>query len=189
MDRRQTLRVPLPGGQDRLRQMILYVATKNTRARYFGRIKLNKILWKSDFDAFSERGRPVTGRGYQRLEHGPAPKEMLPLYREMKLKGLISEDIADFGNGKREYRPVAHQDPDLSLFTEDDISFVDRAIEYYWEKTGREASDDSHGAAWRSRNDGDPMPYESARLSDDELSPSQLERLRRIIDEHGSVSQ
>lgn len=189
LQRRQTQRIPLTGGQDRLRQMILYVSRKNQNARFFGRTKLNKILWKSDFSAFSERGIPVTGRDYQRLVHGPAPKEMLPLYREMKLKGLIREEVADFGDGIKEMRPIAEIDADLRFFTEDDLKYVERAIEYYWLKTGRETSDDSHGAAWRSRNDGDPMPYESALLSDRKIGPKQIERLRRIIDEHGSVSQ
>jgi hypothetical protein len=169
--------------------MILHVAAKNQVARYFGRTKLNKILWKADFDAFSERGIPVTGRGYQRLVHGPAPKEMLPLYREMKLKGLIDEEIADFGDDIREMRPIAKGVADLSYFTADDLMYVDRAIAYYWPLTGRETSDDSHGAAWSSRNDGDPMPYESALLSDRKIGERQLDRLKRLIDEHGSLSQ
>ena len=63
--------VILPGKQDRLRQMILYVATKCAKAERMGLIKLNKILWKADFDAFAARQRPITGREYQRLDLGP----------------------------------------------------------------------------------------------------------------------
>lgn len=188
MTRKQTRHIPLSGGQDRLRQMILYVAQKNTTAAAFGRTKLNKILWRADFVSYADRGVPVTGREYQRLEHGPAPKEMLPLYREMKLAGFIDEETTDFGEGVREFRPIAKRDPDLSKFDVDDLRYVDDSINYYWE-TGRETSDDSHGAAWRSRHDGDLMPYESALLDDAKPTPAQISRLKSIIDEQGAISR
>lgn len=188
MDSKITMKVALPGGQDRLRQMVLYACKKNVEARYFGRVKLNKILWKSDFDAYAARLRPVTGRPYQRLPQGPAPKEMLPVYREMLQRQLIVEDQTDFGGGKVEMRPRALAQPDLSLFDDSDLQFVDQSIRYYWNMTGTETSDDSHGASWTSRNDGDPMPYESTFLSDNKLSARQVERLRRLADDRGLLS-
>jgi len=188
MNRSYTERVALPGGQDRLRQAILYVCQKSAETSRFGRIKLNKILWKSDFDAYAERGRPVTGRNYQRLPLGPAPREMLPLYREMLLSGLIKEKMIDFGDKVVERRPIAVKAANLDRFDKDDISYLDSAISYYWDKTGRETSDDSHGAAWKSRNDGDSMPYESSLLSDKAPKGAQLERLSRIIDDERFVS-
>ena len=97
MARRHTLRVPLPGGSVSAPPNDPLCLEEKRASAFFGRTKLNKILWKSDFEAFSDRGRPVTGRDYQRLEHGPAPKEMLPLYREMMSKGLGREEVSDFG--------------------------------------------------------------------------------------------
>ena len=189
MAKRLTLRVSLPGGQDRLRQMILYVSKLNENAPYFGRTKLNKILWKADFDSFRERGRPVTGRDYQRLEWGPAAKEMAPLLREMKRNNVIDERPNGFGDNVVEYRPIPLREPDLSNFDEDDLVFVKQSVRYYWHKTGREASDDSHGMAWRTRHDGDPMPYESAYLSDKKLGGAQLERIQRLVNERGYQSR
>lgn len=184
-----TTRVQLAGGQDRLRQAILYVAERNSSARYFGRVKLNKILWRADFKSFKERGVPVTGRMYQREKFGPVPNEMLPLYREMGRLQQISEIDTDFGDGVTEHRPVAQVAANMALFTEDDVAYLDESISHYWDLTGQEASDASHGAAWKSRNDGDAMPYESVYLSDDIPGPRQLARLRAIAEERRIYSR
>ena len=189
LERRATFKFDLPGGQDRLRQMILYVAERSRNAERFGRIKLNKILWKSDFSAFASRGLPVTGCAYQRLRLGPAPKAMLPLYSEMLRTGLLSEEVMDFGDDVEERRPVAIIEPKMDYFTDDDLHFVDAAISYYWLLTGMETSDDSHGIAWSTRSDGEPMPYQSALLSDRRPGPKQMQRLRDRIREQGLQSE
>jgi hypothetical protein len=170
-------RISLPGGQNRLRQLILYVAQRCASAPYFGSTKLNKILWKADFDSFAMRGVPVTGREYQRLDTGPAPKEMRSLHREMLAQNLIKIEIRCFSNEIEEHRTVAIAAPDLSIFTEEDRKFVDDAIAYYWHKTGREASDDAHGVAWKTHKTGDSLPYELARLADKPLSKRMMDQL------------
>ena len=178
--KRLTYRVELPGGQLRLREMILYVSMRCADARRFGKVKLNKILWKSDFDAFAARRVPVTGRAYQRLQWGPAAVEMPPLYGEMLQDGLIHVERIDLGDNFVEQRTIPDAEPELKLFSANDLFYVDSAIEYFWEKTGREASDDSHGVAWQSREDGDPMPYELAFLSDRRLGEAQGARLLEL---------
>jgi Protein of unknown function (DUF4065) len=180
--RRVTYKVALDGGQERLRELILYIAKKCHNAPRFGAVKLNKILWKADFDAFAARGVPVTGRAYQRLEKGPAPIEMAPLYGEMLRNGLVRVEHVDFGDGIVERRTVPLVEPRMQYFTEDDIRFVDESITYYWDKTGTQASDDSHGVAWQTRADGDPMPYELSYLAyDQRLKPHQRKRIRDLV--------
>lgn len=184
-----TFKVDLPGGQNRLKQIILYVSERNVEARRFGLIKLNKIIWKADFDAFAERGIPVTGRAYNRQKYGPVANEMPPVHSEMLRDGYIVIQRVDFGEGVIEKRTIAQCQPQLSMFSPDDIRFVDTSIAYYWHKTGEEASDDSHGVAWSTRHNGDPMPYESAYLSDLDLRPKQRLRLEDRMLERGWISE
>jgi hypothetical protein len=191
---RLTERINLPGGQVRLREMILYVSRQCAAAERFGAIKLNKILWKADFDAFAARGVPVTGRAYQRLPLGPAPLEMLRVSNDMLRDGLIRIERIDFGQNEDgedvvELRTIALAEPNLERFSQDDLSFVDRAIKYYWTMTGTETSDDSHGAAWRTHNNGDPLPYELARLSDRPLSAHMRQRIEAHAKERGWVTR
>jgi hypothetical protein len=191
---RLTARIKLPGGQDRLRAMILYIAQRCATAERFGAIKLNKILWKADFDAFAARGIPVTGREYQRLPLGPAPREMPRVYNEMLRDGLIRIDTVDFGQNEEgedviEHRTIALAEPNLARFDKDDLRFVDAAIKYYWEMTGIETSDDSHGVAWRTHHNGAPLPYELARLSDKPLSGRTRDRIIARARERGGITQ
>lgn len=187
-ERNITVKVLMPGGQNRLRQMILYVALKCNGAKFFGAVKLNKILWKADFDAFAARRIPVTGREYLKQRFGPALREMLPLQRDMVANGLIQFEHRDFGDDIVEDRTIALVEPDLSLFNEDDLKYVDASVRHYWHMTGTESSDESHGIAWRTRAIGVAMPYESALLSDNRPPQSQWNRLKALVASRGLTS-
>jgi hypothetical protein len=110
----------LPGGQARLREASLYVIKSCAGAESFGLTKLNKMLWRADFQAYASRRQPVTGRQYQRLKFGPAPVEMPIVLSELLSEGSIRlekrQKIDYF-----ESRPVACNDPSLRWFSPDDI--------------------------------------------------------------------
>ena len=125
-----TWKVRLPGGQARLREAVLYVSRACEGAADFGLVKLNKILWRADFEAFAKRGQPVTGRRYQRLPLGPAPVEMIPILNELQAKGHLvieSRPAFDF----EEQRPVALIEPNLRYFSRDDLDYLGTSITYF----------------------------------------------------------
>ena len=165
--------------------MILYVSEKYSTAEKWGKTKLNKILWRADFQSFLSRGVPVTGRPYQRLPKGPAPVEMAPVLGEMLNSKQIRIENNHFSNSIWEERIIALQSPNLQIFSNDDLHFIDEAIAHYWADTAREVSDDSHGIAWESRADGDPMPYELAYISDRTLSLELQAKLKQRAQECG----
>ena len=161
--RKVTYKVELPGGQQRLREAALYVMTKCRDWDHFGLTKLNKVLWRADFRSYAERGSPITGRIYQRLPNGPAPVEMKPLLNELVLSGFVSLIETPIPG---EQRPVTEVEPNLRDFSPHEIEYVDEAIEYFHYHTGTQASNESHGIAWKTRNDGDPIPYEASYFDD-----------------------
>jgi hypothetical protein len=167
-----------------LGEAVLYVSKRCAEAPNFGRVKLNKIIWRADFDSFAQRGQPVTGRQYQRLKQGPAPVEMLPVLNELQAAGLLDFMKVQQGDFV-ELRPIALADPVLVFFSPQDLEYLDRAISVYWEKTGQEVSDISHGVAWSSREEGEAMPYELAYLSDEPLGRGQKARLLKLATEFG----
>lgn len=181
-----TYRINLHGRQRRMKEAILYVSRKAADQKFFGLVKLNKILWRADFRAFRERGLPVTGRQYQRQAQGPVAVDMPPLLGEMLRENILVWADTDV---PRERRPSANADPNLSFFSPDDIRYLDEAIEYYRNLSATDASDDSHGVAWKVRNDGDPMPYEASLLQDAPLPKSMLNRLSVIGRERGWQSE
>ena len=113
---------------------------------------------------------------------------MVPMQREMLAHGLIRFEHRDFGDGIVEDRTIALAEADLSLFSTDDLMFVEASIRHYWEKTGTESSDESHGVAWRTRAIGVAMPYESALLSDNRPPQAQWNRLKALVASRGLTS-
>ena len=171
-----------------MREAVLYVSRACESAPLFGLVKLNKIIWRADFESFAQRGQPVTGRQYQRLPQGPAAVEMLPVLDELQADGLLRiENIRIVDHD--EHRPIALAEPVLTLFSRGDLDCLDRAISAYWDKSGRETSDVSHGVAWNSRTDGEPMPYELAYLSDAPIGASQRGRLLKMAMENSWLSK
>lgn len=160
--------------------MILYVCERCAGADRFGRVKLNKILWRADFTAFAERGVPVTGRSYVKLAAGPAPVEMPPLLAEMAADNLIEFESRELRGGYVEERPKALARPNLRFFSPDDLAFVDSAVAFYWKKTATAASELSHKVAWKSRDFLDPLPYESVFLSDEKPSARDRAMFARV---------
>ncbi|UVC08446.1 SocA family protein [Rhizobium sp. TH2] len=179
LGRKVDYRIELSGGQNRLKESILYVCQKASEMEFFGAIKLNKILWRADFKSFAERQVPVTGRQYQRLAMGPAPVEMPPVVNDLLRDGAIVIERRKVGRHE-EKRHIAKVGPVLRMFSPEDLDYLDEAIEHYRFLTGTEASDESHGIAWKTRDDGDPMPYQSAYFEDKPLSDNALEKLTGI---------
>lgn len=182
-----TYRVDLPGGQSRLRDAILYIAEKYQDAERFGLVKLNKTLWKADFDSFRDRRYPITGRQYKRQKDGPVPYEMMPVIDDMLRDDWIKIEKRPIA-GLVEKRVIPLFDVQTRNFSPADIGYLDRAIKFYWSYTGTEASDHSHGVAWATRENGDDMPYDLAFLSDERLDEWEQSYYSRLAQEKGWVS-
>lgn len=171
-----------------MRELVLHVCQRCGEAERFGKVKLNKILWRADFRSFAERRLPVTGRTYQKLAAGPAPMEMPLILAELEAEGLLTFARREMTDGYVELRPIARAAASLRAFSQDDMDFVEEAIRFYWMKSATQASDLSHGVAWRSRKFLDPIPYEAVFLSDSKLTAEDAHRLGALAAAKGWVS-
>src|SRR5947209_287088 len=111
-ERSFTDRVNLKGTQSRLKELVIYISSKCQDDPGFGAVKLNKILFKSDFQSQRMQGRPITGASYFRLRQGPAPREMKPLMRELHQEGAVRTQERLVG-GAVQKRPIALRVPNL----------------------------------------------------------------------------
>jgi Protein of unknown function (DUF4065) len=174
----------VPRGPQRFREMIVYVSEKSASDPHFGAIKLNKILYHADFRAFERFGVPLTGVRYQKLKLGPAAKSLLHVRRQLESEGAIKLEILPAGNYER-HRTVALRSAAMSLFAEDEILLIDEVISDLWDQNGRQVSDASHDIRWRVVNLGDPMPYELAYLSDENVTAGDYRRTEELVAQFG----
>lgn len=132
--------------EQKFKELIIYLAWKCDDDPYFGATKLNKALFYSDFKAYRRLGAAITGAEYRALPHGPAPKQLLPIRRRME-KTDRSIALQTKGHQKR---VVALRDPNLNIFTANEITVVDEVIGQLAD-LDTQTVEDSHGfLGWKA---------------------------------------
>jgi hypothetical protein len=156
---------------EKLRELILYIAAQCGNDPNFGATKLNKLLFFSDFYAYAYLGKPITGVEYQRLPKGPAPRRLLPIRADMEQKQELGVQHVQVSPGFLQKRPVALRDPDLSRFTAPEIALVSDVIGFFCNDNARAISDISHRMmGWLAAADRETIPYETVFVSNEPLT-------------------
>jgi hypothetical protein len=176
--------------EEKFAELILYVSEKMDGDPSFGATKLNKVLFFSDFFAYQQLGTPITGAEYQKLEHGPAPRKLLPVQRSLEEKGDAKLVVRPY-LGRTQKRLVALRDAKVSVFKPDELKVVDQVIEALVGAKAVEVSRASHevSVGWQLAGLKETIPYESvfltrlARMNEDDVV-----RARELADEHKWVA-
>lgn len=167
-------------GTEKLRELILYICLISEGDEAFGSVKLNKLLFFSDFNAYLEYGQPITGQEYQKLKNGPAPRVMLSLLADMQSRNEIV--IADRKyHGLPQKKPLALREPELAQFTAQEIALVDQSLYRFRNMNASEISHESHRfLGWQLAREGETIPYETALLDDRELTQQEKSRAKDL---------
>lgn len=176
--------IPVERSLQRFRELIVYISQKSANDPHFGATKLNKILYHSDFRAFERFGVPLTGMPYFKLPAGPAPKNLIPVRRALINERAIEIHKVQVGPYEQD-RTVALREPVLSHFSADELQLVDEVVGELWSQTAGEVSDASHDIRWRVLNLRDLLPYEFAFLSNEAVTPREIERTAELAQRFG----
>jgi hypothetical protein len=170
--------------EKRLREMVLYISKKLSNDDHFGQVKLNKVVFFSDFTAFGRLGKTITGLEYQHLDEGPALRAMLPMQGRMKTDGiLVIEPRSLYGYTLD--RPISLRDPDLKDFTGEQIAIIDAWIDRLRPMTAKQASNLSHDTfGWRSTKNGDTIDPRSVFISWRKPNAADIARGQELAQEH-----
>lgn len=174
--------------EEKLRELIIYLASKCEEDVYFGATKLNKLLYFIDSFAYAQLGRPVTGVEYMKQEQGPVPRRLLPVKRQMEEDGDVVEiQRAAFGMPKPQKRLIARRPPKLTMFTAEEIAHIDGILEMCKNASARQLSDLTHRwKGWKiARSLGDTIPYSAIFLSDDPPTDYEIQRGLALAAERG----
>ena len=161
-------RTEFNGGK--FKELVLLLAERSSGDPLMSRVKLNKLLYRSDFEAFRLLGHSITGATYIRGEHGPMAAELPGAERELGRAGYLGWEFRDAGPHTQKV-PVALEQADESQFLPDELRIVETAL------GGKGASLWSHeeSAGWRVKDDGEEITYESGLI--DVTTPLDEERL------------
>lgn len=170
----------------RFKELVLYFSQRGRdEALVIGSTKLNKLLFFVDFEAYARLGRPITGATYQRLEHGPAPRELLYIRDELLRDGEVRWKEKQQNEWDDVLVPVGSAD--LSTFTNDEREIVDRIFDEMRPLNATAASDLSHqrSAGWRVLKNGETIPYETAFISTEPAPQEAIELGRKLSEFYG----
>ena len=170
----------------KFRELVVLLAQRSAGDPRFGDTKLNKQLHFCDFDAYRKLGKPMTGAPYQRDKHGPTARPLIPVREELEQEGALKIERRPAGFYKRRVT-VPLREPDLSLFTEEELAIVDEVIERLKDSTAGRVADIAHdeSAGWNLVGQHEDIPYATALIDTEPPSHDTLEHLRGIAAQRG----
>ena len=148
-----------PMTNKKLKELILYLASESREDNTFGATKLNKLLFLIDFQAYALWGTSVTNAKYIRRQFGPVPKDLLIARDELRNEGRLDiEERERFGKVLKRIVPL--KNPDLSLFSKDELDLVKEVLNECERLNGTELSDWTHTLRpYLDAEDGEEIPY------------------------------
>jgi hypothetical protein len=169
--------------EQKFKELIIYISRLSMDDENCGATKLNKLLFFTDFLAYLNLGKSISGQEYQKLPNGPAPKRLVPVRRAMK----NNNDIVFYQNnhfGYEQHRIIPTRDADLSLFSPQEIHLINYVVREFEEKNGSEVSEISHQfAGWKLAELNEIIPYEVSLVGNRELTSEEIEYGRSLHQE------
>jgi hypothetical protein len=177
----------------KLKELILYISQQCASDPNYGSTHLSKLLFFADFLAYAKFGNPITGAEYMRERHGPVPRpvkmgEQSPL-RELIREGALRRDTAEFTAVKKMTRvtPVALREPDMSLFSEQEIELVNQVIDSFRDWTAGKLSKYTHELPqWHAVPLDETIPYELVFVAQEQrMSEAETKHGLELAQRHG----
>lgn len=159
----------------KLKELMLYIADRCQDDAFFGATKLNKVLFWSDMLYYAAHGETITGAEYQRLQFGPAPRRMLPAIRDLEAekRGAIRERQTMKGTQKR-LVPLA--DANLQPFSAEQIAHVNQIMHALERQGADQLSNRTHDdATWLFAFDGETINPNAIFISNQPITRSEME--------------
>jgi Protein of unknown function (DUF4065) len=168
----------------RFKELVLYLAERSGEEvdPRMSRVKLNKLLYRSDFEAFRLLGVSITGATYIKGEHGPMAEQLPLAEEELGRAGYLHYRTDETGPFPRKV-PIADESADEQQFSDDERKIIDRALEELAPHGGKGASKWSHeeSVGWRLTKEDHVIPYETSIIASEPGPPSTVERLKRRV--------
>jgi len=168
----------------KLRNLLLYILEKVGGRPNIGETVLYKLLYFCDFDHYEKTGKSITSLTYRKLQFGPVPRQSQfnPVIEDM----LEHEEMRKFPqpyHGKQQIRYVALTEPDVRLFTSEELRTIDSVLGRLGHMNAVEIEEYVHGdVPWAATEHQKPMDYELVHWRSDPYSMVTEEEKDRLAE-------
>lgn len=179
----------------KFKELVIYLcaAAEQGNDEGFGMVKLNKLLYRADFEAYRLLGHSITDETYEKQEFGPVARDLPIVLDELAAAGRLRWQSIPRGPHTRKV-PTPIDDPDavadMTAFSADERRVIAQTLAELAEYGGRRASEWSHeeSAGWNMvREIGQPIDYATAFVSTKPIPPQDLQRAARFVRDRGWV--
>jgi uncharacterized phage-associated protein len=189
----------MAGGIDfnrgKFKELVLYFAltAEQEQDEGFGMVKLNKLLFRADFEAYRLLGHPITGATYEKQQYGPVARDLPIVLDELAGAGRLYWQQIPRGPETRKVPTISGEPevhPDITQFPSDERQIIEKAWRDLATFGGKAVSNWSHenSAGWRDAPEyGQAIAYSSAFISTDSIPPEDLKRGWEHLRERGLV--
>lgn len=161
--------------REKLDELILYVCERSLTDDHFGKTKLNKVLWMSEFHHYALWGEPIAGATYVHHRHGPVLKDLDAHLRRLQSSGRLRVRPRD-RFGRQQFRPIPLQWADREQFTGAEIASVEDVIHEVQGLTAVQISTISHEhPGYAATEMGEAIPYAAALVPIDADDDAELD--------------
>jgi hypothetical protein len=174
---------------EKLLELIQYFATRaaETGDQTFGRTKLAKLLYYTDFGAYREWGEPVTGVTYGHLPYGPCPNSLEFYETVLVAEGSAVQTLVPMG--EYEQKRLQPTGPFVRQFlSASEIRHAEAVFDRLRRLSASQVSDLSHDEpGWIMTDLGETIPYSTAVLSCELLTATENAKIVELIRELESI--
>ena len=146
------------------------------------------VLFFAEFTYLRRHHRVISGCEFQKLPHGPAPRQLLPVRQRLIDSGaaeLVEEDFL----GRPQYRLVPLRAANLDVFTDEELQTIEDVLGQLDGMTGTQVSELSHQEpGWRLTEVGETIPFSTAFLDFPQVQTPTSERLSESVAERYNLA-
>ncbi len=169
---------------DKLIEAVIYLSERSADDPNFSVIKLVNLLYYADCAAYLKHGAPITGATYLHFPHGPYPEHWYKVRRQMQAAGDVEVLYEDSYDGHHRYRLLPNRAVKPEVLTDEDCAILDEQRERFAPFNTAGLSEHSHYQfSWLATEDGEPIPYVTAGVTDPPFSANEIKKLRQEMQE------
>lgn len=146
----------------KLVEVIHYICDKAASApEELDQIKLNKILWYSDAQAYMTKGSPITRERYIKKPFGPVARRNRLAVEDLEHRGILRRGRSASGSGfwNTHFDVIENYDIGSAELTTDEREVIDKVYSMVIDgHTSMTISERSHGEIWQLADNGEDLP-------------------------------
>lgn len=123
---------------------------QNCKPEYNDKLKLNKLLFFTDFCHYKNYAQSISGLSYRAIQYGPVPSNYDNIYTYLENEQIIFSDWIRLSNGGAKEIFKSESEFDQKMFSQDELETIESVIKTFSDTSTWDTMEHSHQEkAWK----------------------------------------